>query len=390
MKSLVRILNRTGLPRALRARLRLQRGSWLPDALPGAGLLRWRQAIGGFALLALLSLNGCSERTVPATAGAAVAAAPTAASQYHERGRAIYNFRCYFCHGYSGDAETLASTYLTPRPRNFAAMTPDQMSREQMLDSITNGRAGTAMKGFAEILSAEDIATVADFLRQEFVIDKARNTSYHTAANGWPNHERYQAAFPFATGKILLDAPAEGLTPEQRAGRKLFMASCVSCHDRAKVADEGVNWDLRPLSYPRNGFQPGDWPPKLDGMSSATPYSLHDRVPKIPDLSKLERQGEQLYQMNCAFCHAGNGTSRNWIGSFLEPHPRDLTSPQFMAGMTSERLAHVIREGLPETSMPAWKSVLTNEEISAVIAYISRAFHPVQGVEKSAAGAAPR
>ena len=387
MKSLVRIFSRTGLPRALRARLRLQHGSRLPA---GAGLLPWRQVIGGLALLGLLSLNGCSERNLPATAGAGAAVAPTAASQYHERGRAIYNFRCYFCHGYSGDAETLASTYLTPRPRNFAAMTPDQMSREQMLDSIANGRTGTAMKGFAGILSAEDIAVVADFVRQEFVIAKARNTSYHTAANGWPNHERYAAAFPFATGKILLDASAEDLAPDQRAGRKLFMASCVSCHDRAKVADEGVHWDLRPLSYPRNGFQPGDWPPKLDGVTSATPYSLHDRVPKIQDLSKLERQGEQLHQMICAFCHAANGTSRNWIGSFLEPHPRDLTSPQFMAGMTSERLAHVIREGLPETSMPAWKSVLTDEEISAVIAYISRAFHPVQGVGESVAGAAPR
>ena len=33
----------------------------------------------------------------------------------HERGRAIYNFRCYFCHGYSGDARTLAATYLQSR-----------------------------------------------------------------------------------------------------------------------------------------------------------------------------------------------------------------------------------------------------------------------------------
>ncbi len=40
----------------------------------------------------------------------------------HKRERAIYNFRCYFCHGYSGDAKTLASTYLKPQPRDFTSI----------------------------------------------------------------------------------------------------------------------------------------------------------------------------------------------------------------------------------------------------------------------------
>lgn len=328
----------------------------------------------------LLSLAACTERTAvpPAAAPAAQTAATDA--QYHERGRAIYNFRCYFCHGYSGDAQTLAATYLNPAPRDFSKMSPEDMSRERMLVSVTHGVNGTAMKGFADILSDEDIATVTDFVRKEFVVDKARNTRYHTKENDWPDHERYAAAFPFATGKITLDTPGEKLTPEERAGRRLFMSTCVSCHDRAKVNDEGVNWDLRPLSYPRNGFQPGDWPPKLDGVASATPYSLHDRPPKIDNLTALERKGEELYQMNCAFCHAANGTARNWIGSFLEPHPRDLTSPEFMSTLTAARLAYVIKEGLPDTSMPAWKSVMSDAEINAVIAYISKAFHPVKGM----------
>jgi cytochrome c oxidase cbb3-type subunit III len=104
---------------------------------------------------------------------------------------------------------------------------------------------------------------------------------------------------------------------------------------------------------------------------------MHDKVPQLTGLSVLERQGETVFQKNCAFCHGADGTGRNWIGSFLEPHPRDLTAPAFMSGMTKERLAGVIREGLPNTSMPAWKSVLTEAQIKALIAYISRAFHPL-------------
>ena len=337
----------------------------------------------------LLSLAACSDRTgqdgAPAGSAQQTAEAAPPASVL-EQGRRIYNFRCYFCHGYSGNAETLASTYLSPRPRDFTKLSPEQLSREAMLQTITHGRENTAMKGFADILKPDEIAAVTDFVRQEFMVSKARNTNYHTKENGWPDHERYAEAFPFATGKITLDTPADELSTEQRAGRRLFMSACVSCHDRAKVNNEGAPWDSRALSYPRMGFQPGDWPPKqVDGIASATPYHLHDRVPKIAGLTAQEKRGEHLYQQNCAFCHAADGTGKNWIGTFLEPHPRDLTSPEFMSAISKEHLTYVIKEGLPDTSMPAWKSVLSDSDIAAVIAYISRAFHPV-GKEREVGG----
>lgn len=323
-----------------------------------------------------LSLAACGESSPPSAAAAAAETAPSA--DVIELGRRIYNFRCYFCHGYSGNAQTLASSYLEPRPRDFTTTSPQDLPRAKMLDAIRHGRPGTAMKGFADILQPNEIEAVADFVRQEFMVSKARNTAYHTRENGWANHDQYAAAFPFATGKITLDTPPEQLTPEQRAGRRLFMSTCVSCHDRARVANEGTPWDSRPLSYPRMGFAPGDWPPKdVDAITSATPYHLHDRAPKIAGLTPLEKRGESLFQKNCAFCHAADGTARNWIGSFLEPHPRDLTAPEFMRHMTKARLANVIREGLPGTSMPAWKSVLNDADIQALSAYIARAFHPL-------------
>ncbi|OWW22696.1 c-type cytochrome [Noviherbaspirillum denitrificans] len=331
----------------------------------------------------LLSLAACSDQPAP-QAAAKAAPEPAPRQEVLDLGRKVYNFRCYFCHGYSGNAQTLASTYLTPRPRDFTKLSLDQLSREKMLETVTHGRPGTAMKGFNDILAPHEIAAVTDFVRQEFMVSKARNTAYHTKENGWADHERYAPAFPFATGQITLDTPSDKLTAEQRAGRKLFMTACISCHDRAKVNNEGIPWDSRALSYPRMGFQPGDWPPKqVDGVSSATPYHIHDRVPKVAGLTAKEKKGEGLFQQNCAFCHAADGTGRNWIGTFLEPHPRDLTAPEFMSTMTTGRLANVIKEGLPNTSMPAWKSVLNDSDIEALIAYISRAFHPV------AAGPAP-
>lgn len=344
--------------------------------------------------LAML-VSGCLEHTQSGTGEADAAkrkiaatkstsAAPSSAEI--ELGRSIYNFRCYYCHGYSGNARTLAATFLDPKPLDFTQTSLDKLDRERMLKSIQSGRPNTAMQGFGHILQPNEIAAVADFVRQEFMIAKAENTRYHTVENGWPNHERYAAAFPFATGKIPLDTPWEQLDPQQADGKRFFLTSCISCHDRSRVTSARARWESRPLSYPRNQHAPGDYPPEftpgteypvVDGTTSASPYRLHDRRPSLSGLTAMERRGEALYQKNCAFCHAADGTSRNWIGSFMEPHPRDLTSPTAMYGMTRERLKTVIREGLPDTSMPAWKSVLSNQDIEAVIAYVGRVFHPL-------------
>jgi cytochrome c oxidase cbb3-type subunit III len=316
-------------------------------------------AVGVVATLAVLGA-----RHWPATA------APTQA-QTHERGREIYNFRCYFCHGYSGDAKTLATTYLNPPPRNFttAALTPVQIAH-----AVREGRSGTAMKSFRGVLASDDIEAVAAFVAAEFVRDKAANTAYHTEANGWPRHERFGAAFPFARGEIALDTVPDVLTPVQRQGRQLFVSACMTCHDRARVEDEGPVWSARPLSYPRMGFVPGQPnTPPVDAVSSASVYAKHEVVPKIDGLTALQQRGQVLFQANCAFCHGADGTGKNWIGQFMEPKARDLTqyTPQTMP---AARLEQVVRDGLEGTSMPAWKHVLAPAEIDAVGAYVVRAF----------------
>lgn len=320
----------------------------------------------------------------------------SAATADRELGRKVYNFRCYYCHGYSGDARTLASTFLDPKPRDFTAATPAGLPRAAILAAVRDGRPATAMKGFGNVLSAQEIEAVTNFVRDEFVLEKARNTRYHTAANGWPDHERYRAAFPFATGEIALDTPWEQLTPPEAAGKRLYLSACVTCHDRSRVRDEGAVWELTAVSYPPNvdacegchrysralhgreavrrsarGEDPYIYAPPRDD-----PFAVHDVAPRLEGMTARERRGERLFQRNCAFCHAADGSGRNWIGAFLEPHPRDLSNRRFMSRMSREKLAGAIRDGLPGTSMPAWKSVLKKEDIEAVVAYLAHAFGP--------------
>ena len=305
-----------------------------------------------------------------------------------EAGRKIYNFRCYFCHGYSGNAQTVAASFLTPSPIDFTGAKAAAFTPEHIVSVLQSGKPGTAMPSFRNVLTDLEMAQVAAFVVDEFVRRKAPNTHYHTPENGWPDHQRYRAAFPFATGEIPVSRPWEELSEEQMRGKRLFLSGCVTCHDRgggsarhegtgeSRSNSVGVIWEARPLSYPRNNFSYTK-PQQLDAMSSASPYALHDMPLRIKGMSPVERQGQKLWQGNCAFCHAVDGTGKNWIGSFLEPHPRNLRDPAFMGAMTRARLAATIREGLPDTSMPAWKSVLSDREISAIVAYIAKAFHPL-------------
>ena len=334
----------------------------------------------GLAILgALAALAGWPSPSRPADAPDALA-----------EGRAVYNFRCYFCHGYSGNARTVAASFLNPPPADFTSASPASLPEQRIIATLGEGRPGTAMKSFATVLTGREIAAVARFVFDEFVVRKAPNTKYHTDENGWPNHERYRIAFPFATGEIPPDRPWEQLDEVQARGRRLFLESCITCHDRGTAGDRGL-WEARPLSYPRNNFS-FTAPPKLDAKSSASAFALHDRPPRLTRMTRGERRGERLYQANCAFCHAADGTGKNWIGSFLEPHPRNLRDAGFMAGMTRERFVETVRQGLPNTSMPAWRDVLRREEIEAIADYVERAFLPFGG-EKNArqqAGAASR
>lgn len=300
---------------------------------------------------------------------ALVRSAGAAEADRHERGRKIYDYRCYVCHGYAGDARTMAATSLVPPPRDFTAADPSVLTRERMITAVRDGRPGTGMTSMTRVLSAEDIELVVDYIRAEFMTGRPSVARYHTAANGWPDHDRYRAAYPFATGAVAIDVPEASLDAAGREGRALFLASCVVCHDRARTTTSGPAWAPRAVSYPRNLYDHRA-PEGVDLLSGATPHAAHEVAPPTAGLGPVEREGARLFAENCAFCHAADGTGKGWIGTFLEPHPRDLTDPAWRATMTVPALRELLRKGKPGSSMPAWGGVLDDDQLDAVARYV--------------------
>lgn len=287
-------------------------------------------------------------------------------------GGEIYNYYCYQCHGYSGDAKTLASSYLDPVPRNFTTADPESLTRESMLITLREGRPGTAMVSFSSVLDDYEIEAVVDYVRDNLMLNNPLISRYHTEENGWPEHERFSEAFPFVTGEILLETPWDDLNTEQRAGKRLYQTACITCHDHGKPESSRPIWEIQAVSYPRKHYS--HRMEDVDALSGASVHQLHE-IP-IPEtgLNPQEKQGRRLYLDNCAFCHAPDGSARNWIGSFLLARPRDFTADNFIEQSDDDYLRQVILEGLPGTSMPAWGQVLTMDQVNAIIAFLKRSF----------------
>lgn len=332
----------------------------------------------GIAAGLAAALAACS----PQTPDAVVA---NAERTEHEFGRAVYNFRCYFCHGYSGDARTVAASFLAIAPRDFTRADATQLDEPKILRALRDGRPGTAMKSYSAVISERELRAVAGFVHRELVIARAANTHYHTAENGWPDHQRYRAAYPFATGEIAPGTNDERLDAAQAAGKRLFMGACVTCHDRGGAQEETV-FALRSVSYPLHNYIRQHEDTVQGGADPDDPYEKHERTPALAGLTPREQRGEALFRRNCAFCHAHDGSGRNWIGAFIDPPPADFTQPAVRRRFTAGRLREVVRDGVANTSMPAWGSVLSRAEIEAVVAYMLRAFPATE----RAAGAAIR
>jgi len=290
-------------------------------------------------------------------------------------GQAIYRYYCYQCHGYAGDARTLASNNLTPPPRDFTSVTPEQLPIARIVRAVLEGREGTGMVSFATVLDEQQVLDVAQYVQSAFMSGERLGAHYHTEENGWIDHERYAAAFPFVEGTVGMDIPWESLTIEQQRGRQLYESACVSCHDQPnETSNAGPAWELRAVSYPRRHFS--HRADNADLFTAASPYAMHDIAPDPTGFSELAQTGRLLYEENCAFCHATDGTGRNWIGSFLEPRPRDFTDPEFRLIHDTAALEQRILIGIPGTSMPAWRNVLSASDIDAIIAYLQEAFAP--------------
>lgn len=107
-------------------------------------------------------------RRVLVLATALAALAPLAAAHAADaaKGRVVYETRCAPCHGSDGRGDGPAAAAITPPPRNFRdpafwnGRTPHQLEA-----TVKDGRPGTLMAPFKDVLSQAEIDDVVAYLQ---------------------------------------------------------------------------------------------------------------------------------------------------------------------------------------------------------------------------------
>jgi len=295
--------------------------------------------------------------------------AAAASQEVLARGKALYEKNCAFCHGIDGRAATPVGQILQPRPRNFAdPVAMARLSDDQIYRAIKDGKPGTAMAAWGQVLSEPQIGDVVDYIRQ------------------------------------LIPPATRGMTTEQislEVGRRLYDKECAFCHGIDGRAQTEAAKVLHPP--PRNFADPIEMARVGDGrlysaiklgrpgtaMASwgelLTPAEIIDLMRYIRGLEQplpagMTRAGldalvgGRIYRRYCIACHGEKGDGQTPLGRVLSPHPPNFTNADATRRLDDRALAQAIVYGRPGTAMASWGGILDSEDTRRVILYIRQTF----------------
>jgi DMSO reductase family type II enzyme heme b subunit len=191
-----------------------------------------------------------------------------------EKGEAIYQKRCLQCHGEEGDGLGPAAERLNPPPRDFtlglykiqsSAFDADLPNDEDLFRMIRDGMPGTAMPGWSDLLSEQDIwdviATIKAFAELEGEPEK--QVDYGTQ----------------------VESSAESIA----AGRKLFLADdrCSECHGVEGKGDavKKLKNDNGERTWPRNLTKPWTYRASADAKDIFTRISVGIPTTQMPSFA---------------------------------------------------------------------------------------------------------
>jgi mono/diheme cytochrome c family protein len=99
--------------------------------------------------------------------------------------------------------------------------------------------------------------------------------------------------------------------------------------------------------------------------------NIRDPVP--PDARSLA-VGKDVYTTNCETCHGETGRGDGPTGLRLVPRPADLRIHTAPGVHTDGELFYWVSYGFPNSAMPAWKDLLTEDQRWSAINYARATF----------------
>lgn len=300
-----------------------------------------------------------------------------------------YKRHCSVCHGDRGAGNSRAARDLTPPPRNFNEAA--SLTRGMMIYIVTNGKPGTAMVGWKNRFSENEIAALVDYIRGRFMLvaldprialgrgvyghfcqichgDRGQGVASAEMA-GIPRDLTTPQAQAGLTRERLIDSVSHG----QHGPIKGGFAEKLSAEQVGAAVDyirKVLIPDLSKLdSMPASGAQAGN------AGSQATSSTKADMSAPLPKgLVGNAQLGEQFYMANCATCHGKNGDAQGPRAYFINPKVRSFQDEYARSMLNRPTIFKSVTMGRQGTEMPAWGKVLSEQEIANVTEFVFQNF----------------
>jgi mono/diheme cytochrome c family protein len=110
-------------------------------------------------------------------------------------------------------------------------------------------------------------------------------------------------------------------------------------------------------------------------MAIAGPGEMSGPINPLSVNAQTIQDGQQLYAANCATCHGDTGRGDGPAATGLNPRPANLTQHMGPGKHTDGQIYLWIKNGFPNSAMPAWSQRLSEEQIWQLVSYL-RTFGP--------------
>jgi cytochrome c oxidase cbb3-type subunit 3 len=183
-----------------------------------------------------------------------------------------------------------------------------------------------------------------------------------------------------------------------KEGMRLFTSYCVVCHGETGKGNGPLAYKLKPAPVDLADYEHmrqrsdtdlfriiegkqrhgqhiigmPEWGQilnrkQIQALAGYVRYLHRNKYPTIddPDI------GQAVYEDYCASCHGRNGKGKGVLAQLIPIAPADHTDTKLMSTFTDQQLTNIITNGdVTRPYMPAWKGILTESEIEAVVRYI--------------------
>lgn len=326
----------------------------------------------------------------------------------------IYAKTCSVCHGEQGDGKSHAIRGLIPPPRDFSKPgLKSKLTRDTMIQIVTNGKPGTAMTGFSSQLNQTQISELVDYIREQFMYDNVgksilkRNTSggksiyaltcsvchgEDGAGAVWGKTSFNPPPVNFATQDRVRDLPRERMIYSVTHGRPNTAMTAFETQLNAKEIEQVVDYirDTFMIESSTSDSTTND-ASSAQAASTVGMAVLHDKSKESDSLQQITdaelfnqpisaelrgnlQTGQAFYLQNCTDCHGISGEGDGPRAYFIYPRPRNFLHSASKARFNRPVLFEAIKQGVNGREMPAWGKVLNDQQIADITEYVFQTF----------------